>query len=168
MALRHSRRCVRSNLMRIEKEPASSYEGDCARQILLTLLTKTGLTKIGTAPPEVILGHRNWISFTLPTEVSIADILNIRNQAGQRIFVRDFWRPSAGARSRTSPSLHLTSIGRGSEIRGHVDAYYWATHPIRHASEFLSKKTVAPSAIWRRMSASLNTSVSVGNPVFSR
>jgi hypothetical protein len=57
------------------------------------------------------------------------------------------------ARSKTSPSLHLTNLDSSEILRGHVDAHYWAKNPLAHAAEFLRKKTMLPSDLLNRLQA---------------
>jgi hypothetical protein len=133
-----------------------------------TLFDITGLAAISSGHPEVTIGNMNWISFRANSLFYLRDILAIRSKSRGLLFVPDLWRPTRGARSRTNPSLHLTSVGSGIGIIGHVDAYYWASHPFRHAAEFAFKRTLAPSEIWRGMTAAgMVEQYSDANPVFS-
>ena len=124
---------------------SAAHELDCAQQIVRILFENTGLMAIIRNPPAVIVGTGNWISFTVDQAVSSETVLGLRDPSGEPAFVPDILNPSAGVRSRTSPSLHLTNLGSGKNLEGHVDAHYYAKNPIGHADEFLRNKTTAPS-----------------------
>jgi hypothetical protein len=131
-------------------EGSEEYQLDCARQIIGILFESTGLATILPAGPAVIVGLGNWISFTADRPVSLELVLALRAPGGKSAFVADMFN-SAGARSRTSPSLHLTNLGSGENLIGHVDAHYWARNPIGHADEFLKKKTTPPAELLKRL-----------------
>lgn len=133
-------------------ESSEEYQLDCARQIVSILFESTGLATIVPAACGVIVGLGNWISFTAPQPVSIEEVLALRETGGKSTFVADMFNPGQ-ARTRTSPSLHLTNLGSGENLIGHVDAHYWARNPIGHADEFLKKKTAPPSDLLQRLRA---------------
>jgi hypothetical protein len=136
--------------MKVEKD-SEEYQLDCARQVVRILFETTGLATILPAAPAVIVGLGDWISFTADQPVSIEMILDLREPNGNLAFVPDMLNRKR-ARSRTSPSLHLTNLGSGENLVGHVDAHYWTSNPIGHADEFLKKKTAPPSALLKRLS----------------
>ena len=129
---------------------SAAHELDCAQQIVRILFENTGLMAIIRHPPAVIVGAGNWISFTVDQAVSRDTVLGLRDPAGEFAFVRDILNRSAGVRSRSSPSLHLTNLGSGNNLVGHVDAHYYLNDPIGHADEFLRNKTTAPSELLKR------------------
>jgi hypothetical protein len=124
----------------------------CARRIVSILFEKTGLsTIVASEEPTVIVGAGNWISFTVGQALSSKAVFSLQGAGGKRAFARGAINRSRQARSRTSPSLHLTNLDSGEALRGHVDAHYWAKHPLRHAGEFFTKKTAAPSGLLERL-----------------
>ena len=129
---------------------SAAHELDCAQRIVRILFERTGLPAIIRNPPAVIVGAGNWISFTVDQAVSSETVLGLRDPAGELAFVPDVLNRSAAVRSRTSPSLHLTNLGSGKNLVGHVDAHYYVKNPIGHADEFLRNKTTAPSELLKR------------------
>src|SRR5688572_6796936 len=127
----------------------SSSELDCARRIVSILLEKTGLTTIMPQPPLVIVGDGKWISFVADRPASSEAVLRLGDTTGQPAFVQHIFSRNSAARSRTTPSLHLTNLDSQECLQGHVDAYYWTRNPLRHAGEFLTKKTLTPSDLLR-------------------
>jgi hypothetical protein len=132
-------------------EDSQEYQLNCARQVVSILFEITGLATILPAAPTVIVGLGDWISFTADQPVSIERLLGLCEPNGNLAFVPDMLNRGR-ARSRTSPSLHLTNLGSGENLVGHVDAHYWASNPIGHADEFLKKKTAPPSTLLKRLS----------------
>ena len=126
---------------------SAAHELDCAQQIVRILFERTGLPAIIRNLPAVIVGAGNWISFTADQAVSSETVLGLRDPGGELAFVPDVLNRSAGVRSRTSPSLHLTNLDSGKNLVGHVDAHYYLNNPIGHADEFLRNKTTAPSEL---------------------
>jgi hypothetical protein len=126
-------------------------ELECARRIVSILFEKTGLSAIVSSEPTVIVGAGKWISFTVGQAISTEVVFRLRAPNGTPIFVADIFNQSGRARSRTSPSLHLTNLDSGEALRGHVDAHYWAKNPLRHAGEFFTKRTAAPSDLLKRL-----------------
>jgi hypothetical protein len=140
--------------MPIEARPArdlQAHQLDCARRVVAILFEKTGLSSIARCTPMVIVGGGNWISFSLDHTVSTDSILGLLQRDGKPAFVPDVLNRKSGVRSRTSPSLHLTNLGSGNNLVGHVDAYYYVKSPIGHAGEFLRKKTSTPSRLLKRL-----------------
>ena len=131
-------------------EELEKHQLDCARQIIGILFERSGLATIVPGAIAVIVGLGNWISFTADQSVSLEMVLALCAPGGKCTFVADMFNP-AGARSRTSPSLHLTNLGSGENLIGHVDAHYWARNPIGHADEFLKKKTTPPAELLKRL-----------------
>lgn len=127
------------------------YELDCARQIVSILFQHTGLATVVNDSPVVTVGEGNWISFAADQPLSSETVLALRKPGGAPAFRADVIHPSNRARSRTSPSLHLINVNSGETLRGHVDAYYWARNPLRHADEFFAGKTAHPSDLLRRL-----------------
>src|SRR5262245_14602931 len=128
-------------------QPSTQLE--CARQIVHVLLDKTGLSAILPAPPNVVVGGGNWISFTFDRPLSRQAL---RALAGWRVGFAFVPRRFRGrARSATSPSLHLKNLDSGQPLRGHVDSHYWPRSPLAHALEFFTKITVPPSDLWKRL-----------------
>jgi hypothetical protein len=123
----------------------------CARQIVKLLFAETRLSLILDDMPTVAVGTGNWINFVVDAEVSRDAILGLRLLDGRPAFSADPINPLGAARSRTTPSLHLTGLDCAGNLRGHVDAYYWAKAPLRHTVEFLRRKTVLPSELLRRL-----------------
>ena len=128
-------------------EPSPKNELDCAREIVDILFERTMLVSLVQLTPIVIVGGGNWISFTVEQQVSMEEVLGLHESNGTRTFIRDALHRSERARSRTRPSLHLTSIGSDKNLAGHVDAFYYARNPFRHAYEFITKKTTSPSKL---------------------
>ena len=135
---------------RERKDPAT-HQLDCAKRVVSILFELTGLATMLREEPVVIVGDGNWISFTVQQRVSSEAVLGLRLANGKPAFVADVLDRRAKARSRTSPSLHLTNLGSGEVLRGHVDAHYWAKHPLAHADEYLRKTTKAPSELLSRL-----------------
>jgi len=121
------------------------HQLECAQQVVSILFEKTGLSTILREAPTVTVGAGNWISFTVHQSVSSDVVFSLAASSGKLAFVPDLFNRRRNARSKTSPSLHLTNLGSDEILRGHVDAHYWARHPIAHAHEFLKKKTTLPS-----------------------
>ena len=123
-------------------DPAK-HELQCAERIVARLFEQTGLTRVVGVKLTVSVGGGNWISFVGDQPVSKDTVQRLRSFAGVLA------RP-AEARSKSSPSLHLVNLGSGENLRGHVDAHYWARHPLGHAIEFLTRRTMLPSALLNR------------------
>jgi hypothetical protein len=121
----------------------ATHELRCAERIVARLFEETGLTRVVGNRLTVTVGGGNWISFVGDQPVSKETVRKLQRFAGV------FARP-AEARSKSSPSLHLVNLGSGEKLRGHVDAHYWARNPLRHAIEFLTKRTVPPSELLSR------------------
>jgi hypothetical protein len=132
-------------------QESAAHQWECARQIVRLLFEKTGLSAIICTTPAVIVGAGNWISFAAGRALSAEVLLGLLESSGGPAFVSDVFSCRGSARSRTNPSLHLTNLDSGEPLRGHVDAYYWASNPLGHAGEFLRKKTVPPSDLWNRL-----------------
>jgi hypothetical protein len=131
-------------------EDSDEFQLDCARQVVRVLFDETKLSTICSAEPAVIVGMGNWISFTADQPVSIEMVLSLCAPSGKVSFVADMLNRER-ARSRTSPSLHLTNLGSAENLIGHVDAHYWASNPLGHADEFLKKRTTPPSELLKRL-----------------
>src|SRR5690348_5244895 len=112
----------------------------CAERIVDRLFEHTGLTRVIGVKLMVTVGGGNWISFVGDQPVSKGTVRHLQSFAG-------VWARPAEARSKSSPSLHLVNLGSGQNLRGHVDAHYWARNPLGHAIEFLSRRTILPSAL---------------------
>ena len=97
------------------------------------------------------VGAGNWISFTVHQSVSSDVVFGLAALSGKLAFAPDLFNRCGKARSKTSPSLHLTNLDSGEILRGHVDAHYWAKHPLAHADEFFRKKTTLPSDLLNRL-----------------
>jgi hypothetical protein len=136
---------VANYLTSIQQEDAAAFELECAKQVMRILFEKTGLATILRDAPVVIVGNGNWISFTVPLPVSSEVVLKLTAPTGKRTFAPGLSTRHRSARSKTSPSLHLTNLDSGGILHGHVDAYYWPTHPLAHAYEYLRRKTKLPS-----------------------
>ena len=134
----------------LQENPAA-HQLQCARKIVAILFRATGLTAILRAEPEVIVGAANWISFDAGQPISLDAVLRLTEPGGRPAFLPDVFRRRRVARSRTNPSLHLTNLDSGQPLRGHVDAHYWASHPLAHAAEFLTRKTAEPSNLLQRL-----------------
>jgi hypothetical protein len=135
---------------RLRKDSAT-HQLECAQQVVSTLFEKTGLSRILYEVPTVTVGAGNWISFTVHQSVSSDVVLGLASASGKLAFVPDLFNRRGQARSKTSPSLHLTNLDSDEILRGHVDAHYWAKHPLAHADEFLRKKTSLPSDLLNRL-----------------
>jgi len=122
-----------------------NHESQCAERILAILFKQTGVSDLVGNDVSVTVGHGNWISFVTHVPVSSHAIRWLRN------FTCVHTR-RAEARSKSSPSLHFVNLDSGENLRGHVDAYYWARHPLGHAIEFLTKRTIPPSLLLNRQS----------------
>ena len=135
----------------LRKDPATD-QLECARQVVNILFEKTGLSTILREVPTVSVGAGNWISFIAPEPVSSEVVFGLVGVSGKLTFAPDLFNRGQ-ARSRTSPSLHLTNLDSHEMLRGHVDAHYWAKHPLAHANEFVRKKTRLPSDLLSRLQA---------------
>jgi hypothetical protein len=122
----------------------------CAQQIVAILFEKTGLSVFCSQPAVMVCGG-NWISFTMTCAVSPDVVFHLTGSSGRLSFVRDVFGWFRAARSKGSPSLHITNLGAGKPLHGHVDAHYWAVHPLGHAREYFTKRTRAPSEILKSM-----------------
>ena len=129
------------------------HQLECAQQVVNILFKKTGLSTILQEAPTVTVGAGNWISFTGDQPVSRDAVFGLAGLGGQLAFATDLFNGRGQARSKTSPSLHLTNLDSGEILRGHVDAHYWAKHPLAHADEFLRRKTRLPSDLLSRLQA---------------
>ena len=136
--------------MKLERN-SEKYQLNCAQQVVAILFEHTGLSGVIRNAPAVIVGLGNWISFTADEALSREIVLRLQEPSGELSFIADSFNRSGGSRSRTSPSLHLTNLGSGASLVGHVDAHYWARNPLGHADEFLTKKTAEPSNLLKRL-----------------
>jgi hypothetical protein len=136
---------VANYLTSIQKEDSATFELECAKQVVRILFEKTGLATILREAPVVIVGKGNWISFSAPHPVPSEVLLKLTAPTGKRTFAPGSFSRSRSARSKTSPSLHLTNLDSGGILQGHVDAYYWPKHPLAHFFEYLRRKTTLPS-----------------------
>ena len=135
---------------RLRKDSAT-HQLECAQQVVSILFEKTGLSTVLREAPTVTVGAGNWISFTVHQSVSSDVVFGLVTSSGKLAFVPDLFSRRGKARSKTSPSLHLTNLDSDEILRGHVDAHYWAKHPLAHADEFLRKKTTLPSDLLNRL-----------------
>jgi hypothetical protein len=133
-----------------ELADSSRCELQCAQRVVAILFDETGLSKLIPGAPMVTVGAGNWISFWLDQPAPRRAVLELIGQSGATTFAPDALNRH-GARSRTSPSLHLTNLDAGANLVGHVDAHYWGKNPIRHVWEFLTKKTMPPSDLLRTL-----------------
>jgi hypothetical protein len=133
------------------RKGAATHQLECAQQVVSILFEKTGLSTILHEAPTVTVGAGNWISFTVHQLVSSDVVFGLAASSGKLAFVPDWFNRCGKARSKTSPSLHLTNLDSDEILRGHVDAHYWAKHPLAHADEFLRKKTTLPSDLLNRL-----------------
>lgn len=133
------------------RRDSAMHQWECAQQVVRILFEKTGLSTIVRKAPTVTVGAGNWISFTVHQAVSSEVVFRLAASSGRLAFVPDVFDPRGKARSKTSPSLHLTNLDSDETLQGHVDAYYWAKNPLAHADEFLRKKTTPPSDLLRRL-----------------
>lgn len=133
------------------RRDSATHQLDCAQQVVDILFEKTGLSTIVRKTPAVVVGAGNWISFTADQAVSSEVVFGLAASSGRPAFVPDMFNRRGKARSKTSPSLHLTNLDSGETLRGHVDAHYWAKNPLSHADEFLRKKTTSPSDLLKRI-----------------
>lgn len=124
---------------------------DCAQHVVKILFEKTGLSTILRKTPNVIVGAGNWISFAAHQAVLSEVILGLATSCLSPAFFPDWFSKRRKARSRTSPSLHLTNLDSDEALQGHVDAHYWGRNPLAHAYEFLRKKTTPPSELLERL-----------------
>lgn len=124
---------------------------NCAKQVVGILFEKTGLSTVVRKAPAVVVGAGNWISFTAHEAVSSAAVFGLVASKGSPAFAPDVFNRRGKARSKTSPSLHLTNLDSGETLRGHVDAHYWGKNALAHAHEFLRKKTARPSELLKRL-----------------
>lgn len=129
---------------------SAAHQLECARQVVNILFERTGLSTIVRESPRVIVGAGNWISFTAHQPLSSGSVLALASSNGELAFVLDVLVGRGKARSKTSPSLHLTNLDSREVLQGHVDAHYWPKHPLAHAEEFLRKKTTPPSELLKR------------------
>jgi hypothetical protein len=135
------------------QKDSATLQLECARQVVSILFEKTGLSTILREAPMVTVGAGNWISFAVHQLVSSDVVLGLAASSGKPVFVSDLFNGRGKARSKTSPSLHLTNLDSSEILRGHVDAHYWAKHPLAHAAEFFRKKTMLPSDLLNRLQA---------------
>jgi hypothetical protein len=133
------------------RKDSAAHQLHCAQQVVNFLFGTTGLSTILHDPPAVIVGAGNWISFAGDQPLSSDAVLGLVASSGELAFIPDFFDRRGKARSKTSPSLHLTNLDSGEILSGHVDAHYWLEHPLAHAGEFFRKKTVPPSALLKRL-----------------
>jgi len=119
---------------------SATHELLCAQRIVAILFERTGLADVVGNKLTVTVGRGNWVSFFADRPVSSAAIRDLKDFAG--LSARH-----AEARSKSSPSLHLVNVGSAENLRGHVDAHYWARNPLGHVIEFLTKRTVRPSQL---------------------
>jgi hypothetical protein len=134
----------------LEKNSAT-HQLECARRIVSILFEKTGLSTILREAPSVTVGDGNWISFAARQPLSSDVVFGLATSNGKPSFLPDLLNRRRKARSRTSPSLHLTNLDSDEILRGHVDAHYWARNPLAHADEFLRRKTILPSELLKRL-----------------
>jgi hypothetical protein len=135
------------------RKDAAMHQLECAQQVVSILFEKTGLSRILREVPTVSVGTGNWISFTAHEPVSSDVVFGLLGLSGKLAFASDLFNGRGQARSKTNPSLHLTNLDSGEILRGHVDAHYWARHPLAHADEFLRRKTRLPSELLSRLQA---------------
>ena|ERR1700732_658534 len=135
---------------------STTHQIRCAQQVVKILFEKTGLSTIVREPLTVIVGAGNWISFTAHQSVSSDAVFALPFSNGQLAFVPELFHRRGKARSKTSPSLHLTNLDSEEILRGHVDAHYWASHPLAHAREYLKKKTTPPSELLQRLTLNVS------------
>jgi hypothetical protein len=135
------------------RKDSVTYQLECAQQVVSILFEKTGLSAIFRDTPTVTVGDGNWISFSAHQAVSSGLIFGLAASSGKLAFAPGLFNRRGQARSKTSPSLHLTNLDSGAILRGHVDAHYWAKHPLAHADEFLRSKTRLPSDLLSRLQA---------------
>jgi hypothetical protein len=135
---------------RLRKDSAT-HQLECAQKVVRILFEKTGLSTILREAPTVTVGDGNWISFTVNQPLSSDVVSGLASSSGKLAFVPDLLHRRGKARSKTSPSLHLTNLDSGEILQGHVDAHYWAKHPLAHADEFLRKQTTLPSVLLNRL-----------------
>jgi hypothetical protein len=135
---------------RLQKESAA-YQLECAQQVVRILFEKTGLSSILREAPTVAVGAGNWISFAVDQPVSSDVVFGLTASSGELAFVPDLFNRQGKARSKTSPSLHVANLDSDEILRGHVDAHYWAQHPLWHAVEFVRKTTTLPSELLKRL-----------------
>ena len=131
---------------------SAPYQLECAQRIVSILFRKTKLATIIQRPSIVIVGEGNWISFASSQAVSAEAVLRLSAWSGEPTFASDLFSRCGRARSKTTPSLHLTNLDSGEPLEGHVDAYYWTRNPLGHAGEFLTKKTLPPEDLLKRLS----------------
>jgi hypothetical protein len=133
------------------RKDSAAHQLECAKKIVNILFELTGLSTILREPPAVIVGAGNWISFTADQPLSSDAVFGLAASSGQFAFIPGLFDRRGKARSKTSPSLHLTNLDSGEILRGHVDAHYWLEHPLAHANEFLRKKTMLPSGLLKHL-----------------
>jgi hypothetical protein len=142
---------TKSSCLRTAATYSATHQLDCAQLVVDILFEKTGLSTIVRGSPRVIVGAGNWISFTAHQAVSSEVVFGLAASSGVPTFVPDMFDRRRKARSKMSPSLHLTNLDSGEALQGHVDAHYWAKNPLAHADEFLRKKTTPPSDLLKRL-----------------
>lgn len=133
------------------RKGSATHQLECAQRVVSILFEKTGLSTILREAPTVTVGAGNWISFAAHEPVSSDVVYGLAASSGKPAFIPDLFNRCGKARSKTSPSLHLTNLDSDEILRGHVDAHYWAKHPLAHAHEFLRKKTMLPSDLLKRL-----------------
>jgi hypothetical protein len=146
-----SRTLLRKERHSEPREDSAAHQLECAQQVVKILFEKTGLLTIVCEPPTVIVGAGNWISFTVHQSLSSDAVFALPLSNVELAFVPELFHRRGKARSKTSPSLHLTTLDSEGILRGHVDAHYWAKHPLAHAREYLRKKTTPPSELLKRL-----------------
>ena len=132
------------------RRDSAAHQMECAQNVVRILFKKTGLSTIVRKAPTVVVCAGNWISLTVHQVVSSEVIFGLTTPRGKLAFVPDLFNRRRKARSKTSPSLHLTNLDSGENLRGHVDAHYWIKNPFVHAYEFLKRKTTPPSDLLKR------------------
>jgi hypothetical protein len=149
---RHAHQIVAKSSYSKTVATCSAYlQLDCAQLVVDILFEKTGLSTIVRRAPTVIVGVGNWISFTAHQAVASEVVFGLAALNGIPTFAPDVFDRRGKARSKTSPSLHLTNLDSGEPLQGHVDAHYWAKNPLAHADEFLRRKTTPPFDLLKRL-----------------
>src|ERR1700735_525969 len=142
---------LRKQSRRELQKDSATQQLQCAQQVVNILFEKTGLSTIVREPATVIVGAGNWISFAANQSVSSAAVFALSLSNGRLAFVPELFHRRGKARSKTSPSLHLTNLDSQEILRGHVDPHYCPSPPLAHAREYLRKKTTLPSDLLNRL-----------------
>ena len=100
------------------RKDSATHQLECAQQVVSILFEKTGLSTILREAPTVTVGAGNWISFTVHQSVSSNVVFGLAALSGKLAFAPDLFNRCGKARSKTSPSLHLTNLDSGEILRG--------------------------------------------------